>query len=133
MQRLYIAVLASALSLSSASTQAEEMPKSAKQLTGDQIPEFLNGKKFNVKIVDADASITATTNWNWDTKKVKGTFEYKGQKGKFENDWVVRGDTSCAEKTPKGKWVCQKIFVDGATMYEVNAKGKLHAISEPSS
>ena len=133
MKRLYIAVLASALSLSSAYTQAEEMPKSAKQLTGDQIPEFLDGKKFDVKIVDADAPITATTNYNWNTKKIKGTFEYKGQKGEFENDWIVKGETSCGEKTPKGKWICQKIFIDGDTMYEVNAKGKLHAISKPGS
>jgi hypothetical protein len=133
MQYLYIAILASTIALTSTSTQAQEVPRSAKQLMGDQIPEFLHGKKFNVKIVDADAPITATTNWNWNTKKVKGTFDYKGQKGNFENDWVVKDGTSCAEKTPEGKWVCQKIFVDGNTMYEVNAKGKLHAISEPSS
>jgi hypothetical protein len=133
MRHLYIAVLASTLALISSSTQAQEMPKGAKQLTGDQITEFLNGKKFNVKIVDADAPIMATTNWNWKTKKVKGTFNYKGQKGKFENDWAIKNNTSCAEKTPEGKWICQKIFVDGDTMYEVNAKGKLHAISEPRS
>ncbi|WP_292549895.1 hypothetical protein [Mesorhizobium sp.] len=48
MQRAYIAVLALAISLIPAATQAEEMPKTAKQLPGDQIPEFLNGNKFNV-------------------------------------------------------------------------------------
>ena len=131
MIRLAIAAFVSAALSTPVLAEEASVPASAKQLTGKEIPTFLDGKKFDIVIYDADAPITATTNWDWKKKKVSGDFVYKGKTGHFENDWKIKGDTSCAEKDPKGKWICQKVFVDGDVMYEVNAKGAVHAISKP--
>lgn len=109
------------------------LPVSAKQLKAKEISTFLDGKRFNIVIYDADAPITASTRWDWKKKTVSGDFVYKGQSGHFENEWKIKGDTSCAEKDAKGKWICQKIYTDGDVMYEVNSKGSVHAISKPAS
>lgn len=107
------------------------MPPTAKQLSGKEIPKFLHGKKFSVVIYDADAPIEATANWDWNKKRVYGDFVYQGSKGSFDNAWIIKGNESCGEKSAKGALICQKIFIDGKVMYEVNRKGKVHAVSKP--
>lgn len=109
-----------------------KLPKDAVPLTGAQIGEWLNGRKFtSVVIYDADVPIVATTKWNLAKKRVSGSYDANGNKGKFNNEWVIEGDTSCTEKTADGKWICQKVYVVGDVMYEVNSAGKVHAISKP--
>src|SRR4029078_4691735 len=83
---------------STAQAQEPKIPESAKQLKGDEITSFLDGKTFDVVVYDAGAPLTATTIWNWKQKKVTGTYDYNGQKGEINNDWKVKGATNCAEK-----------------------------------
>lgn len=124
-----LAILSTPLALFA---ETPKLPKDAVQLSGAQIGEWLDGRKFgNVVIYDADVSIVAKTKWNFAKKRVSGSFDANGNKGKFNNEWVIEGDTSCTEKTADGKWICQKVFVVGDVMYEVNSAGKLHAVSQP--
>lgn len=106
------------------------VPADAKQLNGAEIGAWLDGKSFSVEIFDAEVPITATTNYDLAAKRVSGNYEANGQKGTFDNEWIIKGDTSCGEKTAKGAWICQRIFVKGNTMYEVTKKGTVHAISK---
>lgn len=124
-----VAVLASTFPVFA---ETPKLPKDAVQLNGAEIAEWLNGKKFtDVVIYDSSVPVTATTNWNAKKMRVSGTFDAGGNKGEFDNEWVIDGDKSCAEKTEDGKWICQKVFVVGDIMYEVNRKGKVHAVSKP--
>jgi len=120
---------AALLIVSSAFAQTPEVPPTAKQLKGNEIAKYLDGKTFALTVYDAGGDLTATIRWDWKAKKNSGNYVFNGKKGTFENDWTIKGDTNCGEKNSKGKWVCQKIFVDGSTMYEVTSKGKLHAVS----
>jgi len=80
-------------------------------------------------IYDADVETTATSNWDWESKQFYGEHVYKGTPGTFKKVCIVKGNTNCTENSGK-KWICQKIYVDGDTMYELNAKGKIHAVSK---
>ena len=113
----------------SANAQTPTLPADAVQLKGAQIGSYLDGKSFSVVIYDADVPIKAITTWDLKKGIVYGTFNANGSKGKFQNDWIIKGNTSCGEKNAKGALVCQKIFVSGNTMYEVNKAGKIHAVS----
>lgn len=113
-----------------AHAQVEGVPAKAKRLSGPEIAKWLDGKSLSVKIFDAGVPVVGTTNWDLAGKRVWGTFDANGQSGTFDNEWVIKGDTSCAEKAPDGSWICQRIFVVGKTMYEVTADGTLHAISK---
>ena len=110
--------------------QTPTLPGDAVQMKGSEIGAYLDGKRFATIIYDGEAQIDATVNWDLKKGIVYGDFNMNGTKGKFKNPWIVKGDTSCGEKTAKGAWVCQKVFVSGDTMYEVNKKGKLHAVSK---
>lgn len=129
MKRLSIALLACVTIATAAHAEAPAVPAEAKQLKGDEIGAWLDGKSLSVEIFDAEVPIKATTNWDLAAKRVSGTFDANGQKGSFDNEWIIKGDTSCTEKTAAGKWICQKIFVLGDTMYEVTKKGAVHAVS----
>ncbi|SDL70647.1 hypothetical protein [Aliiruegeria lutimaris] len=132
MRTVFIFWLALLSSTAATSAETPKLPKGAIQLDGAEIVQWLNGKTFrNVVIYDASVPITATTNWNSTKMRVSGTYVAGGNKGKFDNEWIINGDTSCTEKTADGKWICQKVFMLGDVMYEVNRKGKLHAISKP--
>ncbi len=132
MKALFIGALAVLGSTLAVLAETPKLPKDAVQLSGAQIVEWLNSKKFK-KVVIYDASVPITAVTNYDTRKMRvfGTYDAGGTKGKFDNEWVIDGDKSCSEKSENGKWICQKIFVLGDVMYEVNKKGKLHAISKP--
>ena len=129
--RLRMCALLSALTIAFA-VQAETptLPADAVQLKGDDIAAYLDGKRFSTVIYDADAIINATVNWDFKRGVVYGHFSMGETKGKFENPWTIKGNTSCGERTAKGALVCQKIFVSGSTMYEVNKAGKIHAVSK---
>jgi hypothetical protein len=112
-----------------ANAQTPSVPAEAKQLSGAEIGAWLDGKSLSVEIFDAGVPVTATTNWDLARQRVSGDFNANGTTGNFDNEWTIQGDTSCAEKSSDGAWICQKIFVLGDTMYEVTADGKLHAVS----
>ena len=113
----------------SANAQTPALPADAVQLKGAEIGAYLDGKTFSVVIHDAEVPIKATVNWDLKKAIVYGTFTANGTKDKFQNDWIIKGNTSCGEKTAKGALVCQKIFVSGNTMYEVNKAGQVYAVS----
>lgn len=125
-----LALLVFALTSTSAWAETPGVPADARQLTGAEIGAWLDGKSLSVEIFDAEVPIKATTNWDLAAGRVSGTFNANGKKGRFDNEWVIKDDTSCTEKTAKGAWICQKIFVKDDTMYEVTKKGVLHAISK---
>jgi hypothetical protein len=129
MRRIVFLLASLGLLIGPGLADAPQLPSTVKQLKGQEIAKFLDGKKFDLTIYDADAETTATSNWDWKSKQVYGDYVYKGTPGTFKNAWIVKGNTNCAEKSGK-KWICQKIYVDGDTMYEVNAKGKIHAVSK---
>ena len=117
------------LGATAAQCETPTVPAEAKQLSGAEIGTWLDGKSLSVEIFDAGTPITATTNWDLAGQRVSGNFVANGEKGTFENEWIIKGDTSCAEKTAEGAWICQKVFVLDNMMYEVTKKGKLHAVS----
>lgn len=123
-------VFAATLIASTALAETPTLPADAVQLKGAEIGSYLDGKRFSVVIYDAEVSIKATINWDLARGLVYGDYVANGTKGKFENQWIIKGNTSCGEKTAKGTWVCQKIFVSGDTMYEVNKAGGVHAVSK---
>ena len=129
--RLTVLVLLAALTTATG-VQAEtpSLPADAVQLKGADIGAYLDGKRFSVVIYDGEALVKATVNWDLNRGIVFGDYVANGTKGKFENPWVIKGNTNCGEKTAKGAWVCQKIFIKGNTMYEVNKAGQLHAVSK---
>lgn len=129
MLRILLPVLVGVVLATTAYSETPSLPAEARQLSGSEIAEWLDGKSLAVEIFDAGVPIKATTNWDASGKRVSGTFVANGTKGKFDNEWIIKGDTSCTEKTAKGAWICQKIFILGDTMYEVTKKGQLHAIS----
>lgn len=130
MQPVRLALLVLAIFSTSVRAETPSLPADAKQLTGAEIGAWLDGKSLSVEIFDAEVPITATTNYDLAAGKVSGTFEANGEKGTFSNEWIIKGDTSCGERTANGALICQKIFVKGDTMYEVTKKGKLHAVSK---
>ena len=129
MQRITLTLLVCLLVATAAQSETTSVPAEAKQLSGVEIGAWLDGKTLSVEIFDAGVPITATTNWNLASQRVSGDFEANGEKGTFDNEWIIKGDTSCTEKTSEGAWICQNIFVLENTMYEVTKKGKLHAVS----
>jgi len=129
--RLTMSALVAAVTFAAtASAQTPALPADAVQLKGGDIAAYLDGKRFAVAIYDADAPIKATVNWDLKNAIVFGDFEMNGTRGKFENPWIIKGNTSCGEKTAKGAWVCQEVYVSGSVMYEVNKKGQIHAVSK---
>lgn len=129
MQRTTLTMLALLFLATAAQSETPAVPAEAKQLSGAEIGAWLDGKSLSVEIFDAGIPITATTNWDFAGQRVSGDFEANGEKGTFDNEWILEGDTSCTEKTADGAWICQSIFVLDNTMYEVNQKGELHAVS----
>jgi hypothetical protein len=123
-------VVAALSALSPALAETPNLPADAVQLKGQEIGAYLDGKRFSTVIYDAEVLIEATVNWDLKKGIVFGDFKMNGEKGKFENEWVIKGNTSCGEKTAEGKWVCQKVYVGDGVMYEINKKGKLHAVSK---
>ena len=124
------ATLAALLVVTPSLAQTPALPADAVQLKGAEIGAYLDGKQFATTIYDADALIVATVNWNLKKGLVFGTYEVNGTKGEFSNEWTQKGDTSCGERSAKGTLICQKVYVAGDTMYEVNKKGKIHAVSQ---
>ena len=131
MRLTFMSVLLAAMVAGSAQAESPKLPSTATQLSGEELSGWMDGKKFNVVIYDAEVPLTAKINWDLAGKRVYGTYVAGDAKGKFDNPWVIKGDTSCAEKASDGKWICQRIFVDGEVMYEVNSNGKIHAVSKP--
>lgn len=129
MRKARLALVLFAMLSTSVQAESPSLPADAKQLSGAEIGAWLDGKSLSVEIFDAEVPIKATTNWDLAAKRVSGTFNANGTKGKFDNEWIIKGNTSCTEKTAKGAWICQKIFVKGDTMYEVTKNGTLHAVS----
>lgn len=129
--RLHICTLVAALTAAVAvQAQTPALPADAVQLKGKDIGAYLDGKSFSTVIYDGDAIINATVNWDLQKGLVYGDYSVGDTKGKFENPWIIKGNTSCGEKNANGAWVCQKVFVSGSTMYEVNKAGQIHAVSK---
>ena len=129
MKHTSLTLLACILLASAAHSETPTVPAEAKQLSGAEIGAWLDGKSLSVEIFDAGVPVTATTNWDLTGQRISGDFVANGEKGTFDNEWIIKGDTSCAEKSAESDWICQKIFVLGDVMYEVTKKGKLHAVS----
>ena len=129
MKTASIKLLACIMLATAAQSETPTLPAEAKQLTGAEIGPWLDGKSLSVEIFDAGIPITATTNWDLASKRVSGNFLANGEQGTFDNEWIIKGDTSCTEKTAEGGWICQRIFVLDNTMFEITKKGKMHAVS----
>ena len=110
--------------------EAPTLPADAAQLKGKAIAAYLHGKSFSTTIYDGPELIKATVNWDFNAGHVFGEYSRNGTKGTFDNPVTIKGDTSCGEKSADGKWVCQRVFVKGDMMYEVNKAGQIHAISK---
>ena len=110
--------------------EAPALPADAVQLKGKEIAAYLHGKRFSTTIYDGPELIKATVNWDFNANRVFGDFSVNGTKRKFDNPATVKGDTSCGEKSADGTWVCQRVFVKGNMMYEVNKAGQIHAVSK---
>ncbi len=110
-------------------SEGGKLPADAVQLKGAEIGTWLDGKSFDVVVHDAGAPLTAVTNFDLGSKRVTGSFVYDGTPGEFENEWVIKGDTSCGEKDAAGDLICQRIYVREDVMYEVTKDGIVHATS----
>ncbi len=87
----------------------------------------MDEKSFDVVIHDAGASLTAVTNFALGSKRVVGSFCHDGTPGLFDNEWIIKGYTSCSEKDAAGNWIFQRIYVQDDAVYEVTKHGIVHA------
>lgn len=98
-------------------------------LKNDQIIQLLDGKTY--KFTDYDQSVTGTTHWDFKAHTVSGDYDFAGiKKGTYTAQWTVTGDKSCTTDHFQGT-VCQTVYPYGTGFMEVNAKGKVHAVSIP--
>ena len=107
---------------------APEIP-SGPPLKSDEIIKLLDGKSYQFK--DYDQPVTGTTNWDYKSHTVSGDYDFAGiKKGTYTAQWTVQGDKSCTTDHFQGT-VCQTVYAFGDGFMEVNAKGKVHAVSVP--
>jgi hypothetical protein len=98
-------------------------------LKTDEIIKLLDGKSYQFK--DYDQLVTGTTNWDYKSHTVSGDYDFAGiKKGTYTAQWTVTGDKSCTTDHFQGT-VCQTVYAFGDGFIEVNAKGKVHALSVP--
>lgn len=116
------------IAIADMSPVAPEIPAQP-PLKSDEIIKLLDGKSYQFK--DYDQSVTGTTNWDYKSHTVSGDYDFAGiKKGTYTAQWTVKDDKSCTTDHFQGT-VCQTVYAFGDGFMEVNAKGKVHAVSVP--
>ena len=105
------------------------LPASAKKLSAAEFMVLEGGKTFNYTSYGHDPAWQGETSFDWGKKKFWGTYPDKGKPTKYPPDSLgLSGDTFCYGKCP-GPGL--SVYLDGATIYEVNPDGKVHEVLNP--
>ncbi|MEH6402938.1 MAG: hypothetical protein V7750_06150 [Sneathiella sp.] len=106
-----------------------QIPQNAKPLMETEIKELLDGNKF--EFTAYDEPLTGTTSWEAGKGVVSGNYVWdKTQKGTYSVSWFLKDNKSCTKQADKDA-VCQLIYLYANGFMEVNADGKIHAVSTP--
>lgn len=113
------------------STKAKDtlmLPKTAKLLDKAGVMATYDGKKFSWSHPNTDH---LTGNVNFDLKKgyADGIWNDGKKSGEWEGKITFKGDQYCFETRGKGnkkynKMVCNLVYLDGTTTYELDPKTK---------
>lgn len=99
------------------------LPPTAKKLTKDQFIALLDGKTFSYKSYNHDKLVTGKTKFDFKAMTYSGTYPSNGKAANYGPlPLSISGDTYCYDKTCDGSGA---IYLDGTTIYEVNAAGKV--------
>jgi hypothetical protein len=123
-----VAVLGIISSLSpNAHANDPKIPDGAKPLSGTEVVALLDGRTF--KFTGYDQPIVGTTKWDAKSQTVSGDYVWaKTEKGTFTVKWFIDGDKNCIQEPDKDP-VCQTVYATDNGFMEINAKGKVHAVS----
>ncbi len=105
------------------------VPPTAKLQTKAQIIAIYDGKPFSWSHPFTDKG-SGTMDVVAATSTMSGTYDMNGKKGEWEGKITWKGDQCCGQERAKGgkkynPMHCQLVYLDGSTVYEVDAKTKV--------
>jgi hypothetical protein len=98
------------------------LPTSAKKLTGKEISTLYDGATVNFDNFTMKQPLTGTDTYDLKAHSHRGTYTLGDKSGSFSGAARVKGDQFC-HREGGGSEHCDFVYVDGAEIYEVNAKG----------
>lgn len=112
----------------SLAADAVSLPKSAKLLTKAEVIVIYGGKKTEWSHPNTDKA-TGTAVFDTTVSSASGEFQDGKNKGEWESKITWKGDQYCWQARAKGqgkfgKPVCNLIYQDSKTVYEVDPKSK---------
>ena len=119
-----------ALPFSTFATELQQLPSSARKLSGKEIVELQNGAKLTFEDYTADAVITGTTTHDFVNSRQNGIYEYRGSHGNFAGKVWIKDDMFCHAEDGRGNEICGFVYLDGNTFYTVGVDGKILAIDK---
>lgn len=113
------------------STKAKDtlmLPKTAKLLDKAGVMATYDGKQFAWSHPNTD-HVTGTANFDLKNGLANGAWNGGKASGEWESKITFKGDQYCYEARGKGKkkynkMVCNLVYLDGTTTYEVDPKTK---------
>ena len=119
----YLPLLSLVLTSSVAALEAPKIPATAKKLSGSEISALYEGSTIAFNNFTMDKSLTGTVAVNIKGGTQSGSYMIGGaEKGEFKGTNRIRGDRFCYVNG-KEKEKCMSVYLDGANIYEVDAKG----------
>jgi Protein of unknown function (DUF995) len=105
-----------------------KVPATAKAMTATDIIATYDGKSYAWAHPNTDKA-TGTVLFDFKKSYMSGTWKAGKDSGEWEGKITMKGDQYCYETRGKGKkkydkMVCNILFIDGTTVYEVNPKSK---------
>jgi len=114
--------------MTSQAADAVVLPKTAKLLTKAEVIAIYGGKTTEWSHPNSDKA-TGTAVFDATVSSASGEFQNGKDKGEWESKITWKGDQYCWQARPKGtgkfgKLVCNLIYQDAKTIYEVDPKSK---------
>jgi len=109
-----------------------KLPGSAKLLKGAAISQQLANRSFKFVVHDTGFEAYGTSTWDPKQRVVYGDVVWGPYfRGPWKKEWKVTDSHSCFRDAGIEKWDCYRIYVDGATHYEVRDDGVIHSVHMP--
>jgi len=104
------------------------LPPTAKLLDKAGVMAAYDGKQYSWSHPNTD-KVTGTANFDLKSGLAHGTWKYAKNSGEWESKVTFKGDQYCYEARGKGqkkynKMVCNLVYLDGTTTFEVDPKTK---------
>ncbi len=105
-----------------------KIPKTAKVMTAAEIILAYDGKSYAWDHPNTDKA-TGTVLFDFKKSYMSGKWKAGKDSGEWEGKITMKGDQYCYETRGKGqkkydKMVCNILYIDGTTIYEVHPKSK---------